>query len=181
MSSQGNEAIFSLFNSPPSVSTSANILLSLKHGQKVTGFIGKETYARQLVTLHFVTGHQKSFLCPGEQRCHCCKRGHSGAQHLYCAFFAADGIKPLRRVIHLGTSVPTQWMERLPDFDHQLVIERQEKGGQFRVYRPDYARLIKSEFSGWDIAEDIKRIFAGRISFEGDLDAGKPKHLKHVQ
>jgi len=138
-------------------------LFKLKPGVRTMVRFGLMTESRLLVGIHWDKISGNSRRCAGSDRCADCDLGFVCQFHLYAAVYI-QGSADFKAIVDLGTTLPKRWKLNPPDFNVPYTLWRKDKFGTVFADKREYDATIKSIWQGWDIRNDIDRLFATRTS-----------------
>jgi len=138
-------------------------LLKLVPGKRHPLMFGQSEFSRVIVPVHWDKKSNRSRKCEGSIYCDDCAHLLRKTFHLYAGvYLTSQGSE--RAIVDLGTSMPDRWMKAPPDFRKLHVISRAAAHGPIVCECQEHTSVDYSLFPGWDIIDDVIRIFAGRIS-----------------
>lgn len=138
-------------------------LLRLKGGCSHHAVFGQLHESRLIVGVHWIPEHNHARMCRGEKRCADCANKLRLTFHLYALAFV--GIpRPFAAIVDLGTSIASTATTDGVDVSKVYKIERLEDRGPIKLKPLEYLKFDASEYQGWDILNDVERIFSGRMS-----------------
>lgn len=138
-------------------------LFKLKPDTRLIATFGRSDKSRLVVGIHWDKHSGKSRMCAGSQSCGDCDLGYLLQFHLY-AGICVHGSPDFKTIVDLGTTMAKRWKLKPPDFSVPHVIWRKDKYGSVFCDARPYDKTLKHVWDGWDIREDVERIFRGRKS-----------------
>lgn len=127
--------------------------------------------SRQIVGVHWIKALGRSCKCLGSDDCAHCLHKEPLSFHLYALAFISVPV-PFPAIIDLATTNADKITKEGLDTTCVYRVSRNDARGPIFLVRNEHMKVDVTGYQGWDITNDVNRIYRGRISpSRKDLDA----------